>query len=297
MTHAGVCALLAGAAGAVALADLAAARAERSRRRTGDRADRDEARGAGPPGAAAPRLRHLMTLLARLGRRLGVRGAPGDLAALVAAAGTPLGLEAADVMAIKGAGALVGGLAGLPLAASAPGRLGIVALLAAPAAGFLAPDAWLRRRARTRGAAMARELPDVLDLLRVAVEAGLPVSRALADVGRRHPGALAAELRAAAGAIQLGMPRADALRAVPRRAPLPAVGAMVAAIERSERHGAPLSGALAALAADARADAARALAERAARAAPKLQLAVALLLVPAVLLLVAAGAVAAFVSH
>src|SRR5207249_4369054 len=126
-----------------------------------------------------------------------------------------------------------------PRGAAAPGRLGVVALLAAPAAGFLVPDAWLRRRARARAAAMARELPDVLDLLRVAVEAGLPVSRALADVGRRHPGALAAELRAAAGAIQLGMPRADALRAVPRRAPLPAVGAMVAAIERSARHGLP----------------------------------------------------------
>ena len=308
MTRAVACALLAGIAGVVALADLAAARAGPSRRERGGEPDggAHPAIHAWPPhpagrgahrGSTQPRLLRLLTLLARLGRRLGVPGAPGDLAALVAAAGAPLGLEAADVMAVKGAGALVGGLAGLPAAAAAPGRLGVVALLAAPAAGFLVPDAWLRRRARARAAAMARELPDVLDLLRVAVEAGLPVSRALADVGRRHPGALAAELRAAAGAIELGVPRADVLRAVPRRAPLPAVGALVAAIERSERHGAPLSPALAALATESRADASRVLAERAARAAPKLQLAVALLLVPAVLLLVAAGAVAAFVPH
>ncbi|HEY3018979.1 MAG TPA: type II secretion system F family protein, partial [Solirubrobacteraceae bacterium] len=219
MTRAAACALLAGIAGAFAVADLAAGRAPRARRPTNARTARGER-----PGSAEPRLRRLMTVLAGLGRRLGAAGAPGDLAALVAAAGTPLGLAPADVMAVKGAGALVGGLAGLPLAAAAPGRLGIVALVAAPAAGFLVPDAWLRRRAGARGAAMARELPDVVDLLRVAVEAGLPVTRALADVGHRHPGALAAELRAAATAIELGMPRADVLRSVPRRAPLPAVG-------------------------------------------------------------------------
>ncbi len=64
---------------------------------------------------------------------------------------------------------------------------------------------------------------------------------------------------------------------------------LVAALERTERHGAPLGPALAALAADARARRAQRLRERAARAAPKIQLVVALLLVPAVMLVVGAA--------
>jgi tight adherence protein C len=272
VTRATLCALLAGPLAAAALVDLATAHAARRRR---------------PPTAT------VLALLTRLGRRAGLRIAPSDLAARHAAAGAPGGLSPADVAALKGAAALAGALLALPLALGAPGRLGPLLLLAAPAGGFLAPDVWLARRARSRAAAMAAELPDVLDLLRVAVEAGLPVTRALADVGRRHPGTLAAELRAAARAIELGVPRARALRELCRRAPLEHVAVLVAAIARSERHGAPLSGALAALSREARAEAGRRLTERAARAAPKIQLAVALLLVPSVLLLVAAGAVAA----
>jgi tight adherence protein C len=60
------------------------------------------------------------------------------------------------------------------------------------------------------------------------------------------------------------------------------------AVARSDRHGSPLGPALSALAADARAEHARRLGDRAAKAGPKIQLVVALLLVPAVMLLVGA---------
>ncbi len=129
----------------------------------------------------------------------------------------------------------------------------------------------------------------MLDLLRVCVEAGLPLTRAAAEVGARHGGVLAcragADGRARASSACRARRRWPHLAAA---APTPSVGALVAAIGRSERHGAPLAPALDALAADARADHARALAEGAARAAPKIQLAVALLLVPSVMLLVGA---------
>ena len=140
---------------------------------------------------------------------------------------------------------------------------------------------------------MALELADVLDLLRVAVDAGLSPARALAEVGRRRHGALAGELRAAAARIDLGVPRAEALHALERRCPIDGIAPLVAALLRAERHGAPLGPALGALAADARAAHARRLREHAARAAPKIQLVVALLLVPAVMLLVGAALAAA----
>lgn len=277
MTRATVLALLAGvfaAAAVVELATLAGARAA-------ERAATSGVRGRG---------RRLARLVSNLGRRTGLTLVPpADLAERLAAAGLPARLGARDVMAAKVGGALVAGLVGLLPAAAAPGRLGPVVLLAAPAAAFLAPDAWLRRRARHRARVMADELPELLDLLRVVVAAGMPVGRAVGEVGARRSGLMAGELARAADRISLGVPRAVALAEWRARCPISAAGALTVAIARANRHGAPLVPALTALAADARADRARRLADRAAKAAPKIQLVVALLLVPAVMLLVAAA--------
>ena len=223
-----------------------------------------------------PRLRALgQRALSRAGHRL--KG-PRDLTARLEAAGldTP-----PDVMAAKVGAGLVALLATLPLAA---------ALAPITAAGaFLAPDLLIRRRARARAGTVDAELGDVLDLLRVAVAAGLSPARALAEVGRRHDGILARELKRATASIALGVPLAQALVALELRVPSTAVAPLTATLNRAARHGAPLGPALAAQAADARARTARRHTEQAARAAPQVQLVVALLLVPSVLLLVAAA--------
>jgi tight adherence protein C len=227
-----------------------------------------------------------VAVLARIGRGFGWR-APRGLAARIAAAGldTPVG----DVMAVKAGAALAGLAAAAALAHGTPGRTGVALLAAAPAAGFLAPDAALRRRARRRTRAIESELADVLDLLRVSVAAGLAPGRALAEVGRRHPGLLANELRRAAAHAALGVPRETIYARLEARCQAAGVPALVAALRRADRHGAPLAPVLAAEARAARARAAQRAAEAAARAAPQIQLVVALLLVPAVLLLVAAA--------
>jgi tight adherence protein C len=242
---------------------------------------------------AAPRSPRRLAALARLGARLGVAAAPDDLARRLDAAGAPAAITIADVVAVKWGAAVAAGLAALPAAAILPGRLGVVGILAAPAGAFLAPDAWLARRTRTRRAVMAAELADVLDLLHVAVGAGLPPMRALGEVGRRHGGLVAGELLAATTRTALGVSRTDALERLARRCPIEGVSALVAALRRTDRHGAPLGAALHALATDARAQHAQRTRERAARAAPKIQLVVALLLVPSVMLLVGASLAAA----
>jgi len=230
----------------------------------------------------------MTVLLARVARRAGLRAAPGDLEARLAAAGAPLGLAVGDVVALKGAGALGLTLFAFPFAGALPGRLGVALLLAAPVAGFFAPELVLARRARSRGSRIAGELADVLDLLRVAIGAGLPVGRAMGEVGRRMTGVLAGELAGAAARMQLGAPRGDVLRELTARCPTAGVATLVAAISRAERHGAPLTPALEALATEARAEQARRLRDAAAKAAPKIQLVVALVLVPAVMLLIGA---------
>jgi tight adherence protein C len=195
-------------------------------------------------------------------------------------------------MAAKVAAALLAMLLGLALAAAAGGRLGVLLMLGSPVGGFLAPDLWLARRAADRARRIRHQLPALLDLLRVMVESGASLAQALGAVGARTGGPLAAEWRAAAREVALGVPLQQALAGLSRRAPLPEVQALTAALDRARRHGVPLSDTLAAQARDARFALARHAREEAARAGPKIQLVVALLLVPSVLLLVAASLLA-----
>ena len=251
---------------------------------------------AGRRSRAVPRLIHaLVRAGAPAARRRPLR-APRDLAARIEAAGRPGGLGERELMAAKAAAALAGGGVGATLSAAAPGRLGPLLLVGGPCAGFLAPDLWLARLAASRARRVRRELPAMLDLLRVTVQAGLSLQAALASVGRRTSGPLAHEWRALARETELGVPLLSALEGSVRRFPLPEIRAFASALERAIRHGAPLAEALAAQAREARFALRRRVQEDAARAGPKIQLVVALLLVPSVLLLVAAGLVVALLD-
>jgi tight adherence protein C len=130
----------------------------------------------------------------------------------------------------------------------------------------------------------------------VAAEAGSSLAQALREVGARTHGPLTAEWRAVGRQVNLGVPLGLALDGMAERAPLPEVRALRAALDRARRHGVPLGDTLAAQARDARFALARHAREEAARAGPKIQLVVALLLVPSVLLLVAAALLSALLG-
>lgn len=238
------------------------------------------------------RPRRPLGLVIALGRRAGLR-ADASLSRRLELAGAPLSLQ--DATAVRAGGATAGTLLGAALAVGAPGRLGLVLPALCGVTGFLALDGWLLGRARARADRIALELPDVLDLLRVALEAGLPPTRALHEVGARHSGVLAHELGRAAAQAQVGIARHEALETLGRRAP--ATAPLAAVLDRADRLGAPPAEALAALARDAREARARARAEQAAKAAPKIQLVVALLLVPSVMLLIAAALAPALLAR
>ncbi len=245
------------------------------------------------PGTPATRL---LLVLASAGRLLRPPGAPADLRGRIEAAGRPAGLGVREVMAAKLAAALLGATVAVPLAALAPGRLGLLLGAAAPVAGFLAPDLWLGRLGAERARRVRRELPGLLDILRVTVEAGGSLASSLRAVGERAEGPLAREWVAVANEVALGVPLSRALDELSARLPQAEIGAFVAALQRAGRHGAPLADTLAAQARAARFALARRIRDDAARAGPKLQLVVALLLVPSVLLLVAAALASALLD-
>jgi len=123
-----------------------------------------------------------------------------------------------------------------------------------------------RCRRRRHLAAIASDLPDVVDLLVLAVGAGLTVRLAVAAVARRSAGPLGAQLARAGHEADLGRRLADALDDLPERAG-EATRPLVAALIASERYGAPLGASLERLAHEVRADRRRR-AEEAARKVP-----------------------------
>jgi tight adherence protein C len=203
-------------------------------------------------------------------------------------------LPVAAVLAAKIAGAALGAVLGSLAAPAAPGRLGIVVMLALPAAGFIAPEALLERAARRRAARLRTALPDALDLLAVGTAAGRSPQRVLGEISSAAtPGEpLAAELAVAVTEIECGTPQREAIARLRDRVPGAGLGALAAALERSRRFGSPLAAQLHEQASALRRDARRRIEERSARAAPKIQLVVALVLVPSVLLMILAGLIA-----
>jgi tight adherence protein C len=242
-------------------------------------------------------------LAGRAGQSLQARpfGLGGRSAAAALRLGLPArlrrsGLEArlplAAVLVAKLAGAGCGGLVALAAAPAAPGRTALLVAVAMPAAGFLVPDALLERRARRRRRRLLAALPDALDLLAVSAGAGRGPAAGLAQLARAGVGPLAEELRLTVAELSCGVPLAAALQSLRARVPGSELATLVAAIERSRRFGSPLADQLRRQASALRRDGRRAVEDRAARAAPKIQLVVALVLVPSVLLMIAAGLIA-----
>ncbi len=195
------------------------------------------------------------------------------------------------VLAAKLGCALLAALLAAGIAPAAPGQLGMIVAVALPAAGFLGPDALLERRARARARQVRGALPDALDLLATAAAAGRSPLAGLGEIAGGE-GPLARELAVLVAEASCGAPQRQALESLRERVPAQEVGALCAVIERSRRYGSPLAAQLHEQASSLRGAQRRRISETAARAAPKIQLAVALLLVPSVLLMIAAGLLA-----
>jgi len=240
------------------------------------------ARDAGREGRARSPM--ASSLLAAADGRLG-------LSARIARAGLADRISAPALFAAKLGAAAAGLLWSMVLAPAAPSRLAWIVAIGLPVAGFLAPDAWVERRARRRLRALRAGLPDALDLLAVGTAAGRSPFAGLSELGRGD-GPLARELAMLSAESSCGLPQSNALESLRRRAPIREVSAMCGVIERSRRYGSPLADQLRDQATALRGVQRRRIEEQAARAAPKIQLAVALLLVPSVLLMIAAGLLA-----
>jgi len=114
-------------------------------------------------------------------------------------------------------------------------ELGLVAVVSA--LGLAGPMIVISGRGTRRRADITRELPDLVDLLTVSIEAGLALEAALARVSERGSGPLAVEVRRTLSEVALGRQRRDALRALGVRTNVPAVMAFVNSLNQADQSG------------------------------------------------------------
>lgn len=123
-------------------------------------------------------------------------------------------------------------------------RLAVAAVAVFTIAGALGPSAWLRRKGRERQDAIVKELPDMVDLLAISVEAGLGFDQAIAAASAQFHSPLAEELALTLKEMELGLSRYDALQNLKRRTDAPQLSNFVLVLSQADALGMPMGRAL-----------------------------------------------------
>ncbi|NLJ59882.1 MAG: type II secretion system F family protein [Firmicutes bacterium] len=118
---------------------------------------------------------------------------------------------------------------------------GLLFALVAAGLGWVVPETMMQSKARNRGKEIQRDLPDILDLLTVSVEAGLGFDAALVKVVERKKGPLADEFGIVLREIRVGKPRKEALRELSERVKVDDITSLVSAVIQADQLGVGIS--------------------------------------------------------
>jgi tight adherence protein C len=205
---------------------------------------------------------------------------------LVAGVSVKLGPE--EFVVLQGVGLGGGMLLGLLLAKSSGytgfGLVRLVVLLAA--IGVFAPVAWLRRKREERQASIRRDLPDVLDLLAISVEAGVGFEGAVEVVTRHFVSPLATEFSRTLQEMELGLPRRDALQNLKRRTEVPELSNFVLILVQADALGMPIGRVLRSQAVEMRLKRRQWAREKAAKLPVKILMPLTLFILPAIFVVI-----------
>ncbi|HUY73436.1 MAG TPA: type II secretion system F family protein [Candidatus Dormibacteraeota bacterium] len=157
--------------------------------------------------------------------RLDLAGRPGNLTPEDFAA---VRIVAAAVMAAVGLG--------IGLLLASPVYL-VVSLAVGAILGYYLPVLWLKQKVDARRAEIQKGLPDAMDLLVIAVDAGLGFDAALARVTDKYKNALSEEFAKVLREVSLGRPRMEAMDEMGRSSGVDDLHNFIQAVIQSEQFG------------------------------------------------------------
>lgn len=179
--------------------------------------------------------------LAARARRLTPTGMVKNLEKRIDLAGAGAEWPIERVLALKmilgGAGALLG----LLRLVTVPSFGSLLMALMITGIGYFAPDFLMYHKATGRQEQLRKELADTLDQITISVEAGLAFEPAMARAARSRKGPLAAELSRTLQDVQLGVPRATALKHLVDRTDVSDLRTFVHAVTQAEKYGVPIA--------------------------------------------------------
>lgn len=135
----------------------------------------------------------------------------------------------------------IGALSAMAMLALGKPTWALVLGIGGAALGWFLPEIILKHKADKRSHQIQKDLPDVLDLLTISVEAGMGFDAALANVARNTKGPVADEFFRVLQEMQLGAGRMDALRALNDRTDVEDLGIFVNAMTQADAFGIPIA--------------------------------------------------------
>jgi tight adherence protein C len=185
----------------------------------------------------------VLTGLASIAQRFTPHGYREQIARKLVLAGSPADLNVDQILVLKLLG-LVSGLVWLPIVLVALQFTGLLALVFIGVlwfVSFMASDVYLSRKIETRQHEIAVQLPDILDLLVISVEAGLGFEQALERTTTAVPGPLSDEFRRMLRETRYGATRAEALKAMDERCEVSELRTFIMAMLQADTFGVSIS--------------------------------------------------------
>jgi tight adherence protein C len=176
-------------------------------------------------------------LLARLAGGLTPGGTVARLNRLAGTAGRPADWPVSKLIAAKLVLGLVAGGLGVLVVSGGPSALTVGMAVVVTVVAYFLPELLLYSRGQERQEAIQLELPDTLDQMTIAVEAGLGFEAAIARAGANGKGPLAEELVRTLQDIAVGQPRREAYLALADRTGVQDLRRFIRAVVQADQYG------------------------------------------------------------